>query len=343
MIELSRKQPAPLRAIWSPDFNPNKFLATDPPLFQQPDADWGVLNAMTPSDRHEIVVNTSAFHGYVKDKTDLRAYEPLPVFAEQLILSPLGGWLKSRGTWDPPVPFKPFIIQIPKKPGTVVFKPALQDFLKEVSRQPVPRGLNQLVRGLAELPEAQPEEAGLAANVEKALSAVADSSSAFDLANVNDVVLAQSTNLTGILWPQLLGITGDLLNLSEWTHIATLGRDHYVRIVYEGHLYPFGHRAALIKVTERKIRDVILPDGTSTPLAYLVQHMFIVVRQPLRDYTLPEIHSKLENGGRGLPFHNIRLTTLVTPDIANPAGRAAKSRARSIRSGCAWAPAPARS
>ncbi|HMN59907.1 MAG TPA: hypothetical protein PJ988_06055, partial [Anaerolinea sp.] len=90
VIELSRKQPAPLRAIWSPDFNPNKFLATDPPLFQQPDLDWGVLTAMTPSDRHEIVVNTSAFHGYVKDKTDLRTYEPLPVYAEQLILSPLG-------------------------------------------------------------------------------------------------------------------------------------------------------------------------------------------------------------------------------------------------------------
>ena len=120
------------------------------------------------------------------------------------------------------------------------------------------------------------------------------------------------------MWPQLLGITGDLLNLSEWTHIATLGRDHYVRIVYEGHLYPFGHRASLVKITERKIRDVTKPDGTVTPLAYLVQRMFIVVRQPLRDFTVPEIKNKLENGGRGLPLRSVRLTTLVTPDIANP-------------------------
>ena len=43
------------------------------------------------------------------------------------------------------------------------------------------------------------------------------------------------------------------LDLIEWDHIATQGRDHYVRIVYEGFLYPFGHRATLVKVTERKV------------------------------------------------------------------------------------------
>ncbi|HMN59908.1 MAG TPA: hypothetical protein PJ988_06060, partial [Anaerolinea sp.] len=228
--------------------------------------------------------------------------------------------LKSKGTWDPPAPFRPFIITLPQRPGSVVLQPVLHNFLRDVSRQPVPRELKGLAKGLAELPEAQPEEKGLAANVEKALSAALDANPGLDIGGLQDVSLAQSINLTGILWPQLLGITGDLLNLSEWTHIATLGRDHYVRIVYEGHLYPYGHRAALIKVTERKIRDVILPDGSSTPLAYLVQHMFIVVRQPLRDFTLPEIKSQMVNGGRALPFHNIRLTTLVTPDIANPAG-----------------------
>ena len=109
--------------------------------------------------------------------------------------------------------------------------------------------------------------------------------------------------------PSLFGFTGSSLNISEWVHIATQGRDHYVRIVYEGHLYPFGHRAALIKVTERKFDDV-----NGTPVAYLVQHMFIVVREPLKDYTT----APLENGERGLPFRNVRLTTLVTPDIANP-------------------------
>ena len=121
-----------------------------------------------------------------------------------------------------------------------------------------------------------------------------------------------------ILWPRLLGETGSLLNVSEWSHIATMGRDHFVRIVYEGHLFPFGHRAALIKITERKIRDV--PQGSTTPVAYMVQRMFIVVRQPLRNYMAPEVHAHLQHGGRCLPLQSIRLTTLVTPDIANPNG-----------------------
>ena len=33
-------------------------------------------------------------------------------------------------------------------------------------------------------------------------------------------------------------------DLSEWVHLATEARDHYVKIVDEGFLYPFGHRAA---------------------------------------------------------------------------------------------------
>src|SRR5205823_1485935 len=75
-------------------------------------------------------------------------------------------------------------------------------------------------------------------------------------------------------------IIGERLDLSEWVHIAAQGRDHYVRIVYEGHLYPFGHRAALIKITERKFRDAPLPDGGSTPVAQMIQREYIVVREP---------------------------------------------------------------
>ena len=42
------------------------------------------------------------------------------------------------------------------------------------------------------------------------------------------------------------------LDLTEWDHLATEGRDHYVKVVYAGYLYPFGHAASLVKVTERK-------------------------------------------------------------------------------------------
>ena len=88
----------------------------------QPDQDWdnasgGVLTAMTPSDRHEIVILTSAFRGFVKGfrddlSIDESPFVPSPVRAEQVILSPLGGWLKSRGGWNPPMHWqqrRPFI------------------------------------------------------------------------------------------------------------------------------------------------------------------------------------------------------------------------------------------
>ena len=98
---------APLRAIWSPDYNPQKFNADDPPKMGDAGTDLPVLTAMTPSDRHELVILTSAFHDFVND--DSTDYVPVPIHAEQLILSPLGGWLKSRGNWKPPAPWRPFI------------------------------------------------------------------------------------------------------------------------------------------------------------------------------------------------------------------------------------------
>src|SRR5260370_30947958 len=79
-------------------------------------------------------------------------------------------------------------------------------------------------------------------------------------------------------------IVGDRLDLSEWVHVAAQGRDHYVRIVYEGHLYPFGHRAALIKITERKFSDTALPEGGTTPVAHMIQREYIVVREPEKSY-----------------------------------------------------------
>jgi len=301
--ELSRVNRAPLRAIWSPDFNRRKFHSTEPPLFGQPDGDWpGVLTAMTPSDRHEIVVLTSAFSGYARDKDDFTRYEPQPVHAEQLMLSPLGGWLKSRGEWDPPAPFRsPFF-----SPGIDMgqwqrYLTELQGFGFGVAPRP----------GRIESPSVADDPASRAgASLDTTPSGTARAGAL--------IGIAQVARLETVLWPGLLGTTGDLLNISEWSHIATLARDHYVRIVYEGHLFPFGHRAALIKITERKIRDV--PPGSSTPVAYLVQRMFIVVRQPLRDYRAPAIFTHLEDGGRALPLKRIRLTTLATPDIANPMG-----------------------
>jgi hypothetical protein len=314
LSELSRANPAPLRAIWSPDFNANKFLGTDPPLFGRPDSDWGavppgVLTPMTPSDRHEIVVLTSAFSGYVKDIDDFRSYEPQPVRAEQLMLSPLGGWLKSRGEWDPPATYR-----LPRF-SAIDALDRWRKTLADLGDLRIRRAPDRDAASAA----ASASTATSSPSHDEASAPTADdlreSAHALSALAATDLTFG-AAQFESVLFPQLLGKTGSLLNVSEWSHIATMGRDHFVRIVYEGHLFPFGHRAALVKITERKIRDV--PLGSNTPVAYLVQRMFIVVRQPLRNYRAPEILNQLQQGGRGLPFRTIRLTTLVTPDIANP-------------------------
>lgn len=99
------------------------------------------------------------------------------------------------------------------------------------------------------------------------------------------------------------------LDISEWDHIATQGRDHYVRIIKEGFLYPFGHRAAFITVTERK---VVPGDGGTVPYptAYLKQFRYVIVREKEKTYPA----SSYQFAGREMPlWQSIRLKTLVTP------------------------------
>jgi len=108
---------------------------------------------------------------------------------------------------------------------------------------------------------------------------------------------------------------GKRLTVEEWRHISTMARDHYVRVVYKGYLFPFGHRASLIKITERKFHN----DQPGNP-AILRQRMFIVVRNPLKDYA--DDQTKVDLGllykGRELPFKRIRIITTVTPDLDDP-------------------------
>lgn len=93
----------------------------------------------------------------------------------------------------------------------------------------------------------------------------------------------------------------NLSAILSWDHIAPLGRDQFVRVAYPGYLFPFGHRCALIKITERKI------DSATNPVAYLRQRQFLIISEPLRSY-----------GSRDLPFRQVEIRPLVTPNIADP-------------------------
>ena len=99
------------------------------------------------------------------------------------------------------------------------------------------------------------------------------------------------------------------LDLTEWVHLAT-ERDHYVKIVYDGTLYPFGHRASLVKVTDEFLGSDTAP--ANSPVAYLRQHMYIVVREPQKTYQ----GAPYVNQGREMPLAaQITIKTVVTPDI----------------------------
>jgi hypothetical protein len=109
-------------------------------------------------------------------------------------------------------------------------------------------------------------------------------------------------------WPK----TPEHIDLQQWRHVATLGRDQYVRVMYAGYLWPFGHAASLIKVSERKFESL---DGQRKQrVALLRQRFFIAVREPVRIYSGANHAFR----GRNFPFTRIELLTRVTPDLSEP-------------------------
>ncbi|HVF14563.1 MAG TPA: hypothetical protein VM942_08185 [Acidimicrobiales bacterium] len=98
-------------------------------------------------------------------------------------------------------------------------------------------------------------------------------------------------------WERPAG-SANKVGLVSWRHHATMGRDHAVRIVDIGWLYPYGHRVARSSVSQR----VIGADG----IAYLHQRQRLLVRQPVRTYR-----------DLGMPFRTVRITTTATPALAS--------------------------
>ena len=89
-------------------------------------------------------------------------------------------------------------------------------------------------------------------------------------------------------------------------------RDYYVEVDYEGFLWPFGHRAVLLKITQRFFYNsqnpVALPALVENA-AYLRTRFFVVVKQKTRNY--------IAAGQQGLqlPFARIDFVTDCTPPL----------------------------
>jgi hypothetical protein len=119
---------------------------------------------------------------------------------------------------------------------------------------------------------------------------------------------------------------GGALSVSSWLHRATMGRDQFVRVVSEGFLYPSGHRAALVKITERKVPpESQFKPARPAPVAYLRQRLFIILRETEKRYGDDDeavsgsvetlFHGASVPLSRVLPFQRLRIVTLQTPNL----------------------------
>ena len=112
-------------------------------------------------------------------------------------------------------------------------------------------------------------------------------------------------------WMDVRGDWGDnpALGLALWENRATMARDHFVKIVETGYLYPFGHRAVLVTITERKFKTQHPHEG------FLRKRTFLVVKQPTLDLSKGRTTAEVEKLLRKMPFQYITLKTLVTPPL----------------------------
>jgi hypothetical protein len=93
-----------------------------------------------------------------------------------------------------------------------------------------------------------------------------------------------------------------LTSILAWDEVAPMGRDEFVQVVYPGYLYPLGHQTALVKVTERKMKQV------SPSYAGLYQRKFLVIGEPVRAYA--DTHD--------FPFLKVGIRPVVTPTLDDP-------------------------
>ena len=101
------------------------------------------------------------------------------------------------------------------------------------------------------------------------------------------------------------GLIGSL-NLLKWKHIATMARDHYVEVVYAGNIFPFGHEASLVRITERK---------PQAGYAVNRQRYFIVITEEEKKY---DPYDPKTGSFRSFNFSTIKFITTATPTIDPP-------------------------
>lgn len=106
---------------------------------------------------------------------------------------------------------------------------------------------------------------------------------------------------------------GSALNIEGYIHRTVRGRDALVQVAYKGFLFPLGHRAALINVSERPFSPARGNAEMLDPTAYLIQRQYIVTRKP--EKTFPALGQTFQ--GREFPATRVEMMTVVTPEIVD--------------------------
>lgn len=91
----------------------------------------------------------------------------------------------------------------------------------------------------------------------------------------------------------------------DWTHQTAMGRDYYVRIAIRGTLFPFGHGASVISVSQREF-DV----GTKT--AGLQEKWALVITEPTKPYDVAADNS------REFPFSRVDIEPVRVIPLQGP-------------------------
>jgi hypothetical protein len=102
----------------------------------------------------------------------------------------------------------------------------------------------------------------------------------------------------------------DGFSIERWRAEIVLGRDIVGEVVYKGYLFPLGHRASLVKLTER----LFLRSETLGVKAVLVQRIFVRVGRKVQAY--PAVGQPFE--GRLWCARNVTMLTVQTPDLQDP-------------------------
>ena len=97
------------------------------------------------------------------------------------------------------------------------------------------------------------------------------------------------------------------LSLVGWVQRSTAGRDSYVKTVTAGFLFPTGHKAVRVTITDREF----WVDTSGDVVANLIQNTYVDVVQPVVNYP----HSAQPNDGRQNPFSSVKITTKATPSL----------------------------